>query len=502
MVFLYFRMLLTLCVGLFTSRVVLQTLGIVDYGINNVVGGLVSMFGFINGSMRAGTQRFLTFAIGKKDEQETKRVFRTSVLIHVLVALIVFALAESIGLWFLHEKLVIPAERFTAAQWVYQGTVISAIIMILTIPYNALIIAEEEMSVFAYISLVEVLLRLVIVYLLWIGDMDKLILYSILSVIVQIIVCVCYALYCRRRFTVARYRFIWDRQLFLNMTKFSFWTLNGGIAMVSCTQGLNILLNLFFGPAVNAARGVAVTVQSKVILFCSNFQEAFKPQITKSYACDELERMHRLVVTSSKFSYFLLLVVSLPIMLNISFLLRLWLDIVPEYTEKFVAIMILTTMVRTLASPLFASVHATGDIKRFQLWEGTTLLLVLPITYILLKYAGISPVWAMVVYLSGEVIAQVIRIHIVLPMINMDKMRYLRQVMCPVVSVTILAVFSPVAVKQLYFPGGDSVRSFLVLALLSIFCVCVATFLVGCNKRERKKIVQYMTRFICKKVHG
>ena len=495
MLFLYSRMLLIMIVGLFTSRIILQTLGIVDYGIHNVVGGIVTMFGFINGAMWAGTQRFLTFALGKENELEANRVFCTSILIHALVALTVLVLAETVGLWFLYEELVIPAERFTAALWVYQGAILSTVIVILTIPYNALIIAKEEMSAFAYISLVEVMLRLIIVYMLWIGDMDKLVLYSILGVIVQLILSGCYALYCLHHFIAARYRFLWDKQLYLNMTRFSFWTLNGSVAMVGCTQGLNILLNLFFGPAVNAARGVAVTVQSKVMLFCNNFQEAFKPQITKSYANGELERMHRLVIASSKFSYFLLLMISLPVMLNISILLRLWLGVVPEYTAEFVIIMILTTLIRTLASPLLASVHATGNIKRFQLWEGTTLLLVLPVAYLLLKYVGISPIWTMAVYLMGEIVAQVIRLRIILPMIKMRMTSYLQQVICPIILVTIFAVLPPAVIRMLYFSDINSISSFIIILLLSIVSVCAASFFIGCKREEKLQVVLYITQY-------
>lgn len=488
-IMLYFRMIFTLCVGLFTSRIVLQTLGIVDYGINNVVGGIVVMFDFINDSMWAGTQRFLTISLGKGDEKEANRVFCTSVLIHTMVALTILILAETAGLWLLYEKLVIPPERFTAALWVYQCAIISSMFRIVTIPYNALIIAEEKMSAFAYISVVEVSLRLAIVYMLWIGDADKLILYGILGVIVQIILCVCYALYCHRHFAAARYRFLWDRRLFLSMTNFSFWTLNGSLAIVSCTQGLNILLNLFFGPVVNAARGVAVTVQSKVTLFCDNFQGAFKPQITKSYANDELFRMHRLVIASGKFSYFLLLLISLPVIFHVSLLLRWWLGIVPRYTEEFVLIMLVIVMIRTLASPLLTSVYATGNIKRFQLWEGTVLLFVLPVTYILLKYTGISPVWAMSVYLLGELVAQVIRVCIILPMIRMRITGYLREMLCPVVLVTVFASLPPILVRRLCFPERDSVLSFSMITLVCILSTCFSGFFVGCKREEKAQIL-------------
>ena len=329
--------------------------------------------------------------------------------------------------------------------------------------------------------------------MLWIGNIDKLILYSILGVVVQLMLSGCYVLYCRHHFIAARYRFLWDKQLFLNMTKFSFWTLNGNLAIVGCTQGLNILLNLFFGPAVNAARGVAVTVQSKVMLFCNNFQAAFKPQITKSYANGDLERMHRLVIASCKFSYFLLLVISLPVMLNISIILRFWLDIVPEYTEEFVIIMILVTMIGTLASPLLTSVHATGNIKRFQLWEGTTLLFVLPVAYLLLKYVGISPVWTMAVYLLGEIVAQVIRVCIILPMIEMKVTDYLQQVICPIVLVTIFAALPPVIIKMLYHPNANSIPSFIMILLLDAISACIASFFVGCKKEERQWGIQLLS---------
>lgn len=500
MLFLYFRMLLTLCVGLFTSRVILQALGIVDYGIYNVVGGLVAMFGFINGSMRTGTQRFLTYSLGKGDERNINLVFCTSLFIHVLVAFVVLILAETIGLWFFFEKLVIPVERSTTALWVYQCTILSTLIMIINVPYNALVIAEEHMSVFAYISIIEVLLRLFSVLMLWIGNFDKLILYAILTVLIQIVLSTYYVLYCHRHFTVSRFHFLWDKQLFLKMVRFSFWSFNGSLALVCCTQGLNVLLNIFFGPAVNAARGVAVTVQSKVMLFCSNFQAAFNPQITKCYASGEMNRMHRLVVINSKFSYYLLFLISLPIIVNISALLDLWLDTVPEYTGEFAIIMIVTSMIRALANPLLTSIHATGNIKRFQMWEGTILLFVLPVAYLLLKYINISVIWVMMIYLLGEVIAQVIRILIILPMIEMKIRSYVHKVLQPIIFTTIPAAMLPFIVRQFFFPE-ISLLSCIMLVLLSLISVCTFSFFVGCEKEEKHFITQYMVNFFFKKDH-
>lgn len=495
MLFLYFRMLLTMCVGLFTSRIILQTLGITDYGIYNIVDGLVVIWGFINGSMDAGTRRFLTFALGKEDKGTANRVFCTSVLIHILVAVAIFVLAETIGLYFFHEKLIIPHERFMAAFWAYQGTILSSLISVISTPYKSLVIAEERMSVFAYISIIEVVLRLLIVYILWIGIADKLVLFSALNVCVQILLYICYILYCRRCFAVSRFRFLWDKTLFLSMVKFSSWTLNGTMALTGCIQGLNILLNMFFGPTVNAAYSIAMTVQTKITQFCNNTQIAFNPPITKCYASGEMERMRHLVVINSKISYYLLLLITLPVLVNLSPLLNLWLDIVPEYTEQFIVVMIISSMIRALGNPLMASLHATGDIKRFQLWEGTVFLLVLPIAYILLKYIGILPVWAIMIYLLAESVAQGIRIHIILPMINMKRQSYMRRVLQPVIVTTILAGLPPFAIQQAFFPEASAL-SIILLMSLSLVTASAFSFVIGCEKKERQIMATYILNFL------
>ena len=409
MAFLYIRMLLLMFVSLYTSRIVLQNLGVTDFGIYNIVGGLVTMFSFINSSMRLGTQRFLNISIDNGDGKDSQLVFGTSIIIHLLTAFVILIIAETIGLWFFIERLVITSERFAAASWVYQSAILSTIIMIVSVPYDALIIAEERMSVFAILSIVEAILRLGTVYLLGLSNIDKLILFSVLNVVVQLLLRISYIVYCYRYFPTVRFHFHWDKQLFLSMTKFSFWSFNSVFAFFCCSHGLNILLNIFFGPVVNAAYGIASTVRSKVMLFCNNFQTAFNPPITKCHILGETERMHRLVIVSSKFSYYLLLLISLPIIVNISPLLDLWLTTVPKYTKEFTIIIITITMIRALATPLIISIHATGDIKQFQLWESISLLLVLPITYILLKYVGITPILVMIVYLFGELVAQVIR---------------------------------------------------------------------------------------------
>lgn len=277
---LYFRMLFTMAVSLYTSRVVLNTLGVEDFGIYNVVGGVVAMFGFLNSAMSSSTQRYITFELGKNDFEQLKKVFNTSVSIHAFISVVILILAETIGLWFLYNKMTIPIERMDAALWVYQGAIASTIVLIMSVPYNATIIAHEKMSAFAYISVLEVVLKLLIVYLLLIGDFDKLKLYAVLMFSIQLIIRLIYGRYCKKHFSETKFQWTKDWKLFKEMLGFAGWNLWGNCAGIAFTQGVNILLNMFFGPAVNAARGIAVQVQNAVNQFSFNFQTALNPHTT------------------------------------------------------------------------------------------------------------------------------------------------------------------------------------------------------------------------------
>ena len=485
--FLYFRMLLTTCIGLYTSRIVLQTLGVVDFGIYNVVGGVVALFSFINTSMATSTQRFITYALGEGDEYEVNKIYSASVIIHILIAIIVVTLSETLGLWFMLNKMQIPQDRLTAALWAYQFSVLSISLSILRVPFNSLIISYEKMSVFAYISIVEVVLKLLIVYLLQIGTHDKLIMYAFLMALVSIIINSFYYIYCKKSFVVSKFRIVKDKNLFMQVLGFSMWNINGSLAMVGATQGLNILLNMFFGPAVNAARGIAVQVQSHIYTFCANFQVAAKPQITKLYANKDYFEMHKLVMSSSRFSYYLMLLLSFPVMLNLSAILEWWLGIVPAYTEQFVIVMLLTSFIRSLALPLFASVHATGNIKRFQLWEGTTLLLVVPIAYLLLRFFHINPTIVMYVYFFMELIAQFIRIWIVLPMIHLPYKIYMKETILPVVYLTIAASLILSLQQVLFSPKG--VAFIFISSLINFLLTGVCIYFIGCKSGERQMLM-------------
>lgn len=411
--FLYFRMFLSMGIGLYASRVVLEVLGVEDFGVFNVVGGVVSMLTFLNNSLASSSQRFLTFELGKNNIKELARVFNVSVSIHLVIAGVVVLLAETIGLWFVYNKLSIPPERFDAALWVYHFCVLAAFFGIMQAPYTAVILAREEMSLFAYVSILETLLRLLIVYLLKIILFDKLALYGVLTFSVTCFIFLLYRQICRKRFAEARIkRFIWDKELYKRILSFSGWVLNGNLAVVGYTQGINILLNVFFGPTINAARGIAFQLQNAVNNFSYNFQKAMNPQIIKSYAAGDMAGMHKLVFASSKITFFLTLIPCVPILLETNFFLEKWLGKFPEHTISFVRISVLITIISTLGYSMIVSIHSTGMIKKFQLWEANILLMIVPISYFFLKYGG-APEDAYWVTLIIMVIAQCARVIIV-----------------------------------------------------------------------------------------
>lgn len=493
---LYARMLLMTCIGLYTSRVVLNSLGVVDYGLYNVVGGVVYFFEFINSAMSASSLRFITFAIGRGNNQEINEIFSLSLIIHAAIAILVLLLAETIGLWFVIEKMIIPAERLQAALWVYQCSVLTTMVAILSVPYNSLIIAYEKMSAFAYISLFDVILKLLIAWTISMGSFDRLILYAILILCVQVGIRICYSFYCNKKFEVSKFHLCKNGKTFREMVGFSFWTMNGCLAMVGVTQGINILLNLFFGPAVNAARGIALQVQSKLYSLCSNFQMAVRPQITKMYAQRDLNNMYLILMRTSKYSYCLMLFFSLPLMFNISVLLKWWLGVVPAYTAEFVIAMLVGSMIRSIADPLTYSIHATGKIKTYQLWEGTMLLLVVPIGYLCLKFYNIDPVMLIVIYLLIEMLTQVVRILIVLPQIGLPITEYIHQVIIKILLVTTFSIIISFLFSRLVCLDG-----LLYVVMSSLICAITVGFLVitiGCNHIERNILFNIVKTRICK----
>jgi O-antigen/teichoic acid export membrane protein len=381
---LYFRMLLTMVVSLYTVRVVLNTLGIVDYGIFNVVAGIVTTFSFLSVTLATATQRFFSFELGRNNYEQLKKTFSMTMTIYIMVAIIILVLAETLGLWFLNTKMSIPAERMEAANWIYQFSILSFMMTMFTIPYDAAIIAHERMDVYAYVSMIEVSLKLLIVYLLMIVSMDKLKLYAILILGVTTIITLIYRTYCQKKFDECHYSFYWDSNLFKTIAGYSGWNLFGSLAGVFNDQGINILLNIFFNPVINAARGIAFQISNSINLFVSNFSTAVNPQIIKYYAQNENQKMQTLVFQSSKFSYFLLFIITMPVLLETNLILSLWLKAVPEYVVLFTRLVIITTLIDSLSGPLITSALATGKIKYYQIIIGGFKLFNLPICFFFL----------------------------------------------------------------------------------------------------------------------
>ena len=484
---LYVRMLFTMAVSLYTSRVVLNTLGIEDYGLYNVVGGFVSMFTFLNGAMASATQRFLNFELGCGNKERLHKVFCTSINIHALISVIILLLSETIGLWFVYTHLNIPPDRFSAALWVYHASVLATIVMVMSIPYNAVIIAHERMGAFAYISVLEVVLKLLIVYLLVISDIDKLKLYAILMLLIQLLIRFIYGNYSGRHFVETRYRWIWDKDLFKEMTGFAGWSLFGNIAAVAFTQGLNVLLNMFFGPALNAARGIAVQVQNAVVSFTTNFQTAINPQLIQSVAKNDFTRARMLLRISSKFSFFLLCLLGMPLIAIAPLVLNLWLKEVPEHTVWFVRLMLVISIWSCIANPLRIVNQAEGNIRKFQLYEGTVLLMIVPISYIVLKVYKI-PELVFVVHLVIELLSSYIRIKIVLPKIRMSIKDYFKSIYLPLFAIFSITILFFVFLTT-HIGLKDNISSSILLCLLLEMFMSLLIYTVGLNKEERGKII-------------
>jgi O-antigen/teichoic acid export membrane protein len=479
---LYVRMLFIMAVQLYTSRVVLNTLGIVDYGIANVVGGIVTMFAFLNGAMVTSTQRYITFELGKGNLQRLKEVFTTCIQIHVFISLIIILLGESVGLWFLYEKMVIPEDRFTAAMWVYQLSILTMCIQVMSVPYNSDIVAHERMGAFAAISVIEVLLKLAVVYLLVIGDFDKLIFYAILIALIQLLIRFVYTLYCNKHFQESHIIKVFNKSLIKEMSKFMGWNIWGNLAATLFGTGLNLLLNIFFGPAVNAARAIAVQVETAIANFSTNFLMAVNPQITKLYAQNNLQEMHKLLFRASKFTFFLLLVLSLPVIFETDMILKVWLKIVPDYTVIFLRLLLCIIIVDSVARPLMTAAAATGDVKLYQSLIGGILLSIVPIAYVTLKLGG-SPASVYVVHLVIAIIAFITRLRVIKPMIKLSIRQYFSSVILR--CLLVLAVSLPLCLLVKYsLPVG-------ILPTITVCAVCVlvssaTSYMLGLDKGERQ----------------
>lgn len=490
--FMYLRMLVTVCVSLYTSRVVLQTLGVVDYGLNNVIGGIIAMFGFINGAMTNTTSRFITFYLGKNDEKKLNGIFNMASFIHAMIAVLIVILGETIGLWFLHHKMTIPEGRMYAAEWLYQLSIANMVIMIMTVPYNAAIVAHEKMSAFAYISIMDSFLKLGIVFLLVVSPFDKLIFYGTLIFLVQMVDILIYIIYCKRHFVETKVGLFWDKTIFKEMYGVAGWSLLGNFSFLFYNEGINLILNMFCGPAVNAARGIAVQVDNVIRQFSNNIQTAINPQIIKSYASGEKERMFSLMFASSRYCFYLLFFLSLPLALEVRYVLSIWLGDFPSHTVSFLRITLGTVLLETLSSPMYIANLASGKVKIYQVWISVISYFFMPITYLMLKETLI-PEMAFLCLLFTDIACAIARIFIVHKQIGMPVVDYCMNVLWKVGLVVVVASIVPMIV-HLSMPSGF--LRFLCTGGMCVISVSLVVYFVGVSSKERlfinKKIKQYI----------
>ncbi|MRT91920.1 oligosaccharide flippase family protein [Ancylomarina sp. 16SWW S1-10-2] len=481
---LYLRMLFTMGVSLYTSRIVLEELGEINYGIYNVIGGVVVMFAFVNYAMSCATNRFMAFNLGGGKKSKLSVVFSASILIHFCIAIFIFVFAETIGLWFLNNKMTIPNDRIIAAGWVFHLSVVSTIIMVLSVPYNALIIAHEKMNIYAYVSIIESVLKLVLILMLGRYSGDKLILYAFLMLVTNLTIRVIYQIYCNRIFTEIKFSFKIERELLVDMSTYAFWSLSGSIANLFTQEGLNILLNFFFNPAVNAARGIAVQIRMAIQKFSSSFQQAMSPQINISYASGDIKYMHQLVLSSSKYSFYLLFFLSLPVLLETEFILSIWLKQVPDHTVRFVQLMIIIGMLTALANPISTAAGAHGKIRNFQLIVGGINIMVVPISYFVLKQFAI-PEYVFIVQIIISIIAQIARLLLIKNMIEFSLYNYFKEVVLKGAEVTLVGIILPI-ILVLNLP--NELFSFIIVGFSCVFSVGTAIYFIGLSKSEKEFI--------------
>lgn len=486
---LYVRMLLIMAISLYTSRVILSTLGKIDFGLYNVIGAIVVNFSFLNGMLSSACSRYFAIELGRNDHKALKRVFSLNLTLFIVLGVIILLLSESVGLWFLNNKMKIPSDRMVAAQWVYQCSIVAFIINMLSTPYRSIIIAREKMKIFAYSSIIETVLKLGIVFLLLISPVDKLITYAVLMLLITVGTSGFYYLYCKHYYAECRYSFVWDKSLLKEILGYTGWNVIGILSGIGKSAGVNLLLNMFYGAIVNTARGIAYQVFVNVNQFVTNFTTAFNPQITKSYSANARCEMLKLVFQSSKFSYYLLFLLVLPVIAETPYLLDLWLgkDNVVEYSVSFARLMLIAALIDSISYPLVTSVQATGKVKWYQIMVGGTMLMVLPISYFMLKFGNFEPEIVFYIIIAASVVAQVFRVYFMKRQLGMDVALYCRCVLLPI---GVTTVIPSIIVAGVSLKMASSFVNLVVVTLISIVVTCITIAIFGLTDSERKSIVR------------
>lgn len=491
---LYLRMFYSLLISLFTARVILQALGFTDYGLYNVVGSVTTMFMFLRSAMGNATNRYIAFGVGKGDIEGLKKTFSTCVIVHAIIAIAIIILCEVVGLWLFHNKMEIPPERMNACFWVLQFSIATCAMGVICVPYDADIIAHEKMGAFAFISILDTTLRLGVVYAVKYFPQDKLIFYAFLLFAIQVMNRIIYGAYCTKHFPESHFSRIVDKPQIKEMFTFAFWNLFGNMSAIACTPILNIFLNMFFGPVVNAARGIAVQVQSVVQGFISNFQLAVIPQITKTYAAGNLQRMNNLIITSSKFSYFLFLFMALPLILEAEQVLTLWLGDIPDHTISFMRITMLIMLISSWIQPLHTANLATGKIRKFQTLRGIVMIMMLPISYIALL-AGSESEIVFVVQLVVTFAAQIVMLFVIRPIINISLRKYFVEVFFRAGIVSVLSAIAPYITYKLL---PQNIWTLLLVCFVSVISVATFVYFLGLNKSEKAMVNEKLNPLLIK----
>lgn len=484
-IMLYFRMIFLMLIGLYTSRVNLEALGVEDYGIYNVVGGFVALFSVISGSLTTAISRYITYEIGRGDKEKLRQIFSNSIIVQLGLSVLVVILAETLGLWFLYNKMVIPISRIDAAFWVFQFAVLTFVINLISTPYNACIVSHEKMDAFAYISIYEAVCKLIICFAVKYSSFDRLIFYSVLLCCVSLSVRAIYSRYCKKNFEECSGKFLFDWSLFKGMFCFAGWNFIGSAGWALRTEGGTILLNLFGGPIVNAANAIAASLSNVVSGFVNNFTMAFNPQITKSYAAKKYTELNILLIYGPKISFYMMYIIGLPVMLNAEFLLKIWLGVVPEHSAQFVRLILILSLVETVSVPLVTVKQATGNIRNYQLVVGGIQLLALPLAYLFLKLD--TPVECLYVsYIFTAILCLIARLYMLKnDIIGWSSVCFLKKVILNVWFVALLSSVFPIIVHKIIMQGW---MHLFLTTIVSVFSCIIIMYYVGMNKKERELI--------------
>jgi O-antigen/teichoic acid export membrane protein len=487
---MYIRMLLVMAITLITVRFVLKTLGVEDYGIYNVVAGFVVSMSFISSSMQMATQRFYAYSIGEHNTEKLQKTFNTSLFIYFIIVLIIALLAESVGLWFLYHKMVIPESRFVAAVWIYQFAVASFVISMLATPFSAMIIAHEDMGIYAFVSLTDCVLKLLILSPIALLPYDRLIFYGGCILAVTLIKEGINVFYSRRHYPECKFVKVWDKKQFQSILSYSGWSLFGTSANIAYNQGNNILINLFFGPVANAAQAVAFQVSGALSMFSSNFYAVIRPPLIKSYAEGNYEYMMRLFYTSAKITFCLLLLIFLPLILNTEYILNLWLDNVGDYMVAFSQLTLIASIILAMHQPITTIIQATGSVKRYHVIVETSTLLILPLTYVCFKY-GYSVVWAFYISIAMFLIAHIIRLLVLRTVIAFSLREYVVRFVLPMLLLTIISTGVTYFIHKLLANGFFNLTLTCMVAALSVTVCC---WWLTFSKAERTQVVKMITK--------